>query len=872
MVEVKKSNCHHCGYLCGVEVHVDERERIHNITPDPTRYPYDKKIVNRCRRFSALGEYLDHPDRINHPLKRIGKRGEGKWQRICWDEAMESIADGVKNMRDQYGPESLATSISAPHAIYWPLHRFMNVWGSPNNIGIGISCWNPRIWVNSLTFGWPIEDEILPNKTRCAILWGVNPAESDNSLFWKTVRDYIDSGGTLITVDPRQTSTSRMAGQWLSIRPGTDGALALGMLHVIVKEKLVDERFVHTWCSGFDDLTRRIDDYPLETVAAITGLAPSSITEAARVYATSPPASILTGLGIDMGGANCTQTLRAISILRAVTGNFDTPGANCLHDYPDFMPEVAMELGHLLSPEQRKKKLGRGLFGLQRYEGLERLDEYTRRHGKVLPTRYLTAAHPHLAWQAMITGQPYPIRGLITFASNPLLCQSDTRRIYGALCNLDLLVCLEHFLTPTAMLADYVLPMAGSLEQSMVQTNGGTANIAYGGPAAISPRHERRTGFDFWCDLGRRCGQTEHWPWKSLEEALDTIFSPCGLTWDQFCKTGLYAPEPVYHKYIAQGFATPSGKIELSSRILKDLGHDPLPAYTAVERDDDTYPLTLMSGVRRQPYYSSQHRQVASLRRRRLEPVAEMSASTASALGLAQGDWVWIETHKGRIRQRLKIADMRPDTVSIEYGWWFPERSSAAPELGGVWESNANVLTSAHTDRCDPILGQWGTRDLCCKVYKVKAKENPISIRYAVERDRDALIRLLWESEMEHAEPISDYRLALDGSDLLGCLRLEDHENLQMIRPVVVAQQHRQKGVGRRLIESISSGTKPIAVAARGEAVSFYRTLGFIETKWIVLPENQQEECCRCPDRSACKPQPMMRNSKNTIMRKEGTK
>ena len=360
--------------------------------------------------------------------------------------------------------------------------------------------------------------------------------------------------------------------------------------------------------------------------------------------------------------------------------------------------------------------------------------------------------------------------------------------------------------------------------------------MAYGGPAAIAPRHERRTGFDFWRALGRRCGQQEHWPWETVEGALDAMFAPAGVCWSDVCATGLYAPEQTYEKYLEDGFATASGKVELASSLLEELGHDPLPAFTPVAVNDEAYPLTLITGARRQPYYSSQHRQVQRLRKRHPDPVVEMAAETAARLGLAQGDWVWIETCQGRIRQRLALADMRPDTVSVDYGWWFPENGTNAPDLGGFWSSNANVLTTADTALCDPILGQWSTRSLRCKVYKADEVELPIEIKYARSQDRTALIDLLWENGMEHAEPIEDYLLAVCDNAVVGCVRLEDFPDLAMIRPVAVSPDHRKKGIGRLLIQHIMPAHKPTAVVGRGDAVPFYKALGFEKISWEKIP------------------------------------
>ncbi len=715
----RKSNCSLCGYLCGLVAHFDESGALLKVEPDPSRYPYSVPVMRRCRRFSSNVEILDHKGRINYPLRRVGERGSGQWQRITWDEALDDIASRLENLKARYGPEMLATSIGAPRLMYWPLHRFLNLFGSPNNVGVGHICWNPAIWVHSITFGWPIEPELDPDRTACAILWGINPAVSDNSLFWQAIMQYSKAGGRLIVIDPRRTGTAARASTWLPVRPGSDGALALAMLHVIIEEGLYDHDFVRDWCCGFEQLRDRVTAYSPHEMAGITGIPGTTIAEVARSYATLKPATIISGLGIDQSGRNCTQTLRSLAILRAITGNLDERGACHLCEMPDFVPEIKLELSELLPPAQREKKLGIDRFRLQTYDGYERLAKLTQNHGKKLPSRYLTSAHPHLVWQAMVTAEPYPIRALIVLASNPMLSQADTGLVYKALKGLDLLVVLELFMSPTAMLADYVLPMAGGLEQPMLQTNAGVSNIAYGGAAALPPLYERRPAFDFWCSLGRRCGQGQYWPWETIEEALDEIFTPAGLTWDRFCSTGLYSPLRAYQKYNASGFATPSGKVELYSTLLAELGYDPLPVYEDFNDGPAGYPLKLITGVRHQPYYASEFRQIESLRRIRPEPIVEMDAATATLLGLREGERVWIETSEGRIQHTVGFVKMLPGIVSVEYGWWYPEQSPEEPLLGGVWDSNANLLTSADVEICDPILGQWSYRTLRCKVYKV---------------------------------------------------------------------------------------------------------------------------------------------------------
>ncbi|WP_321365324.1 molybdopterin-dependent oxidoreductase [uncultured Desulfuromusa sp.] len=727
-----KTNCRLCSYLCGLEAQIVD-EQVVSLKPDPSRYPYDSGIVKGCARFHSNLEFLNHPERINYPLKRAGKRGENRWQRISWDQALDEIGSELLRLREDFGAETLSTSIGGPHTTFWPLHRFMNLFGSPNNVGIGQICWNPSIWVNSLTFGWPLENEIDPETTECVILWGVNPAESDNSLFWRQVLAYNRTGKPLVVIDPRKTRTARLTKHWLAPIPGTDAAFALGMLHVIIDEKLYPQQFVESWCHGFEQLKQQVADYTPEHVAQITGLTEKQIIETAKLYARANSASIFHGRGIDQIGANSVQVHRGIACLKGLTGNIDHPGASHLSGMPEYVPEIDLERSDFLPPKQRNKQLGREKLKLQTFDGYKRLTRYTMQHNKQLPVRYLTSAQPNLVWRAMLESQPYPIRAMVVSGSNPLICQADSQLIGKALKSLDLLVALELFPNSVTALADYVLPMAGSLERPVLQTNAGVANIAYGGPEAIKPLHERRCDYDFWRELGLRCNQQEHWPWKDFTASLDDILAPLNLTWEAFCETGLYAPPPKYHKYESYqkngqpGFATPSGKIELYSELLDQIGSSPLPVHQTQPGPSTEFPLLLITGGRKQPHWASSFRWLETLKKPGTVPQAEVSQATAEALGLDEGQQVIVQTPHGKTTFTLSIATMKDDVVSVDYGWWFPEQPLSEPELGWAFEANANNLTTASFETSDPILGQWIYNRIPCSIYPAIQEQHTVT-------------------------------------------------------------------------------------------------------------------------------------------------
>lgn len=710
MHQTVKTNCRFCGYQCGLTATV-ENGRVTGVAPDPTQYPGDERIQHGCHRWRMAPQFLDHPDRVNYPLKRVGERGSGQWQRISWDQALDEIADKLAGLKEQFGPETLATCIGGPHAVYWPLHRFMTLFGSPNNVGIGQICWNPGTLLHAISYGWTLDNELEPDLTGCLMLWGANHAESDNSLLWHRIQQYARTGKPLIVVDPRRTRAAELATHWLPVRPGTDPVLALGLIQAIIQHRWYDAPFVDTWCHGFARLAGHLQHYTPGYVAEVTGIPAEQLLEVARLYALQRPSALFTGRGIDQIGRNSVPVHHAFDILRAITGNIDRKGASCITEMPDFVPELDLELSDQFPEQQRSKQLGQ--LKLQSYHGYEQIRKLTGKQGKRLPMRYLTSAQPNLVWQAMLTGRPYPVRSMIVMATNPLLTQADTSLVYQALKSLDLLVVLELFQTPTAMLADYLLPSAGVLERALFETKAGTANLAYGGAKAVEPYYERRPDFDFWQGLGRRLGQQEAWPWNSFEESLDATLAPTGVDWETFSRHGLYTLPEEYEKHEridpatgkAVGFATTTGKIELYSELLAGLGADPLPVPKPVAVLDEQYPLSLITGARYQPYYASSFHQLEGLRKLHPEPWAEVSSKTAQKLGLTEGTAVRVTTEKGTACFVLKISEMCDDVVSVEYGWWYPEQKTAEPELSGLWLANANLLTSADYATADPLIG-----------------------------------------------------------------------------------------------------------------------------------------------------------------------
>lgn len=740
MSEFKKTNCHFCGYLCGFVAEVEEG-RVIDLQPDPTRYPYDPRILAGCRRWPMNLEVLDHEDRINYPLRRLGERGSGQWERVSWDEALDDIAARLEELRQTYGSQTLASMIGGPHTSFWPLHRFMTLFGSPNNMGIGQICWNPRIWMDVLTFGWTVEADITED-TGCVIIWGTNPAESDNSMFWRRLLEIGRSEVPLIVIDPRRTRTAAAADLWIAPKPGTDCALALGLLHVLIDEDLVDHEFVDAWCHGYEELVAHVAPWTPEVVAEICDVPAEDIRRVARLFGSAATAALISGRGIDQVGESVAPTHRAICCLRAITGNVDKPGSCVLAEGSDFIAEGDLGGTYEHFEALNERCLNTSYTPLQCYEGLAKAEALTERLGRKLPGRYLTSAHPDLVLHAMETGEPYPVRALIVEATNPLLTYADTHRVYKALKGLDLIVVLDYWMTPTAALADYVLPAAGAIERPTFQAHGGVANIAYGGPAAVAPYYERKTDYEIFRLLGLRLGQAEQWPQETFEEAIAYTLSPTAQTWEDYSDSGIYFRPYGYAKHeqlneegIPQGFATTTGKIELASEFLPQVGGTRLPVpgkrrqlcspeFIKEKTAEGWTSIDLITGARKQPYNASMYFQNQAFRQKSPEPVVEMSEATAARLGLEAGDGVVLATDQGEARFKVAIVVMRDDVINADYGWWHPEWSCEEPALGGMWESNINCLTSCSLDQGEPMIGTWSYNALDCMI---KKDDRPLS-------------------------------------------------------------------------------------------------------------------------------------------------
>lgn len=730
-VETKRGTCPICGVGCFVETKLVDGKPI-SIRPDRTAgFPAD------CPRAGQAMDYHDHRERINYPMKRVGKRGEGKWERISWDQALDEIAQKMLELRDRHGPECVLTMggsyKGAGDASCW---RWSNLWGTPNILYQGKNCGEAELLSEWAVYGDQacIGNAPVPGVTKCYVLWGVGGAMSLVSQR-KNLKAFKEQGGKLIVLDPRRTDLTDMADIWLQLRPGSDGALAYGMLNVIISEGLYDADFVAKWCQGFEELAEAVKDFTPEKVAELTWLPADQIVAAARMFATNRPAHIPFGLGAAELGKATTAAVFGKTYLRAITGNLDVEGGAKFADPPSstrFIEEMHWDklIDH---PLRGHDSISADRWPIASVRGLK---AYRKAMAKVHPlgagpTIYNVVVAPSAIPGAVLEGKPYPIKAWILQGGNPHVALGDSRKLHEALLsdNLELSVNMDHWMTPAAQLADYVLPATDGLERPLVNNMWGFADSFTAAKRITDPTYERRDDYQLWRELGNRMGQQGYWP-DTLEEWYDWVLEPTGTKHAKLSEQEVpwLMPAPQYRRYEQRGFATASGKVELSSDLLRSLGYDPIPACeepawspTNTPELAAEFPLILTTGNSLKWYYRSQHKHLAKMRKQHPYAQVTMHPDAAAALGIAEDDMVWVETPLGKVRQVAKLdPGMHPRVVHADSHMWYPEREADGDAHYGVWESNINAILPDGEGYSD-YAGDCYMRGLICRVSPVES-------------------------------------------------------------------------------------------------------------------------------------------------------
>ncbi len=679
---------------CGILVHVEEG-RIVKIEGDPES-PLNRGTL--CAKGIAQIERLDHPDRLLYPMKRKGARGEGEWERISWDEALAILSEKIKKAIESEGPQSIAFAQGTPKGLeLFLLLRLANLLRVPNLSTPGNVCHMPRETASHLTCGFfPVPD--YDHSPACVVLWGSNLLQTnEEGIIGSQLLRALKNGTKLIVIDPRKTGLASRAHLWLRVKPGTDLALALGILKVLIDEGLYDHDFVHHWTKGFEELKDHLQSFDLDRISETTWLPKEQILEASHLIGKTKPTSIQWGNAIEHT-INSFHSARAILILMAITGNLEIPGGNVNRPAPPIL-----RLGDLVLSKtflDKKEKILTPEFRLATMMGF-------------VPSQKII--------KAILTEKPYPIRMMYIQGGNPLLSYANARETFEALKKLEFLAVSEIFLTPTAQLADLILPAATHFEFDDIGHLGLPHGFILARPKIVEPKGECWPDSKILNELGKRLGYSEFF-WKEIRDCLDEILKPAGLNYEEFKSLGILRGNWTYRSYEKNGFRTPSGKVEIYSEQIKEWGFPHLPSYQdppewelLVSEETSSYPLLFTSS--KDPYFfHSAYRNIPSLRKHSPEPLVLIHPETASQYEIHDGEWIVIETKRGFIKQKARLdPEIHPKVVILSFGWWFPERKDL--ELSGWKESNLNILTS-NDPPYEPLLGSTSLRAVPCRIYK----------------------------------------------------------------------------------------------------------------------------------------------------------
>jgi len=670
-----------CALLAGVA-----GDRIVRVKGDPNGF------LNRgyvCPKGLAAPRRLTHPQRLLYPLKRTGERGGGGWRRISWSEALTETGRNLAAVKAKHGARAVAFCQGMPKGLeHFALIRLANLFGSPNVVAVQDVCHAPREISGMHTCGfYPVVDWHHP--AELIVLWGSNPsATHEEGQICTLLTGQLKEGAQLIVVDPRKTALAARAKHWLQLRPGSDAALAMAMLNVIIRERRYDADFVDRWTHGFDALAEAVRGFTPEKMAPLTWVPAETIRRCARAYAEAKPAAVAWGNAIEQTVA-AFDTARALICLMALCGNLDVPG------------------GNIQANEPKQQRLGEFV----RADALpDKAREMIHARKGCIP-RLMTVPPAHFR-RAVLEDDPYPVRAAYVQCANPLLSYADSGMTARALRKLDFVAVADVFMTPTAALADIVLPAATHFEFDDIGHYGLGHGFLLARPKVVDAPGECRPDLEIINALGKELTVPNDW-FEDYRTMLDSVLAPAGIDFKAFAERGILRGPERFRKYEAKGFKTPSGKVELCLSQAEALGLTPLPAFRGLpEPEDPDFPLVLTCC--KDPFFlHSSYRWLDKLRERRPRPEAWIHPETAAAQGIVDGGRVIIETRHGSILQTARLTGkILPQVVYAAYGWWFPER----PETdAGRWqESNFNCLTA--TLKVGKEFGTPNLKGINCRI------------------------------------------------------------------------------------------------------------------------------------------------------------
>ncbi len=711
--KTKRAICGICSAGCWAEVTYSDEGRISSVKSDESS-PYGML----CRTGQAAPDVVYSPNRLLHPMRRKGAKGTFEFEQISWDDAYGILVDNLQRIKKESGPEATAVytgsgsfelalcdifqpkgvAVSSASSVLFPF-------GSPNTLGVGALCYvsfamiAPHVTMGRMFINTYSDIE----NAEMIMIWGKNPASHAPLTDLLRIQEAHRRGAKIVVIDPRCTLLAKYPdAEWIPIRPGTDGALALGLCNILIEEELHDESFASQWTTGFEEFSSYVQHFRPEVVEQITGIPANTVSKLAhRIAATRGVAPVMySGLEYSDGAV---QAIRATFVLWALAGQLDVPGGLCFTMQENHFP--INRQGHLANPAPRQAA------------GHNDFPVYTKYRGEF---------HAGILPRAVLEKKPYPIRLLISLGASIITSWPQSDIWEKTLAGLDFFACIDRQLTADAAYADILLPAATYYEIESYMVYGSAFRIR---ERVIEPVGEARNDFFIMAELARRLGYGHLYP-QNEKELLEHVLKGSGFTLADVQKAGGMVQKPgtmmQYKKWEKgllrpdgqPGFDTPSGKFEIASTILEEYGYDPLPVYvepgeSPISQPDlaREFPLVFNSGARANVDLHTLHHTVPSLQKDKPVPTVMLNTLDAQERGIANGDRVFLKTKRGQVEMYAYVTD------DIMQGAIEASAMGGGPLGSDEWK-NANVNVLTDLKKYDPISGFPVYKALLCEVSK----------------------------------------------------------------------------------------------------------------------------------------------------------
>lgn len=675
-----------CGTLCGIIAHIEDNKVV-DIEGDPNHICSKGRI---CIKGSSAVTWLNRPERLYKPLKRDGA---GNFREIPLEQAMDEIAAKLTAIQKKYGPNAIGIWKGEGIDFAQQEHlarRFAHAVGTPNYFSNDTQCYASRHIAFYLVYGcWPLAD--YPN-AGLIINWGTN-APISHSHWMQAINEGRERGAKLMVVDTRYTEIARQADIYVQIRPGTDGALAWGIIREMIRRDIVDHRFIDNFTVGYDKVEEYAQEFTPERVTEITGVPEETVMRIAdEIAAARPRIASWAGCGLEHH-VNGVNNIRTITMIDALAGATDRKGGMRI-PMGFGLPELTLY--------KEKPLMELGPIGAERFPVLYEM----RRE-----------CHTGMLMDQIISGKPYPFKGLVMTAANPVLTNANSAKVRKALSSLELLAVKDLFITETAAMADYIIPAASYLEREEMFFNGSLRAAFITGKYIDNGL---QTEYEFMKGLAKRMGAGEYFPWKDDHELNEWLLKPTGYTTaDLHTAPGgfIFGENPCekHEAKLAAGearfFDTPTGKVEFYSAHLeakKIPGIDGIPKYHAphqLANPDPEYPILLSTGARKQKYFHGRYRNIPQLYKAEPHGRLEMHPDDAAALGIKDGDRVRVASRIGSFETTAQV--MHPKEIF----------KGSMQHTHGFVDENVNEIT--YDDVSDPISGFPVLKSIQVKVEKI---------------------------------------------------------------------------------------------------------------------------------------------------------